>query len=74
MTKQIEPSLQIGATFEFAFDCATTQTGRTHRAHLRTSVSATDVVHVFSNADGITIADKTLTLNAGATVTELFNL
>ena len=74
MTKQIEFELQIGASLSFTFECETDQTGRTHLAHLRTSVGASDVVHSFSTAGGIAVNGAELTLSAGATVTELFNL
>lgn len=79
MAKTIEPELNIGANFSFAFACDTTQTGRTHRADVRETVSSTTVKLAFrtspdSGQGTITLADDTLTLTAGADITELLSL
>ena len=74
MAKQIQLDLEIGAIFSAAITLDTTQAGRTHRAHIRETASAITVKLAFSTASGIALAGDTVTLSAGADVTELLNL
>lgn len=74
MTKLIELTLDIGATFNPAITLDSSQTGRTHRAHIRETVASTSVMIAFSTGSGITLVGDTVTLYAGADVTELLNL
>jgi hypothetical protein len=75
MTKPVEFELQIGANFSAAVALDSTQTGRTHRAHIREMVASPTVKLAFSTANNtITLSANTITLTAGADVTEVLSL
>jgi hypothetical protein len=79
MAKQINLELEIGANFSAAITLDTTQTGRTHRADIRVTVGDVTVKVAFrtspsSGQGAIALAGDTVTLTAGADITELLSL
>ena len=73
MTVQVQLDLQIGSKFYAEITCDEDQTGRTHRAQIRTAVSTITTKMDLVTGAGITIHStnpKILILEKGATATE----